>query len=139
MFKILWCLQATISVISSRSYAVSNVACQNMTPIHGSFEPQFSVAKVQVMPHAVKIKRGQLIKVSLLSLSSDSTFRGFLVQARAVQSNMIVGNFLASDESKVIACGNSYSTASHSNPSLKSTQVLSWKAPTDFRGYIKFQ
>lgn len=129
----------TLCFVSGRSFAVSNVACQNMTPIHGNIEPQISISRVQVLPHAVKVNRGKFVKVSLLSLSENSTFRGFLVQARAVDSNLIVGNFIANDDSKVIACGNSYSTASHSNPSLKSTQILTWKAPTDFRGHIRFQ
>lgn len=139
MLKILFCLQLSLGLVSSRSFAVSNVACQNMTPVHGSLEPQITLARVQVIPHAVKLRRGQEIIVSLLSLTSNSSFRGFLVQARTTESNAIVGNFLARAGAKVIVCGNSYSTASHSDPSLKSSQRLTWKAPIDFRGYIRFQ
>lgn len=139
MIAVLWCfLVTTINLSSGRSYAVSSAACQNMTPIHG-VEPQISIANVQVVPHAMRLKRGQEVKVTLRAISKGYAFRGFLVQARDVSTNNILGNFLSGgDEMKVMVCGDSYSTASHSNPSQKSTQVLRWKAPSDFRGFVRF-
>lgn len=129
----------TIICSEARSYAVTNAVCQNMTPAHGSIEPQISIARMQIVPHAFRVRRGQQIKVSLLRVTTDFNYRGFLIQARSVLSDEIVGNFLSTEEMKVMACGNSYSTASHANPTPKTGQVLIWKAPSDFVGSIRFQ
>ena len=136
---ILWVFLAfTTDFSSGRSYAVSTIACQNMTPIHG-VDPQTSIPKVQVLPHVMRLNRGQQIKVSLQTVTPGSTFRGFLVQARDVITNKILGFFLSdNNEMKVMVCGDSYSTVSHSNPSQKSTQILTWRAPSDFRGFVRF-
>lgn len=139
MWKILCWILLSLGSAHCRSAGVSNVACQNMTPIHGSSVPQESIARVQIVPHAYRLKRGQQLKVSLRAVSSNFTFRGFMIQARNVQSNEILGNFLPFSDAKIMACGNSFSTASHSNPTAKSVQLLLWRAPANFRGYVRFQ
>lgn len=65
------------------------------------------------------------------------SFRGFFVQARAIENNQIVGTFVPKNYN-VITCGNSLSTATHQNPSVKQNQVLLWKAPKDFNGFVRF-
>lgn len=139
MWKVLCWILVSLASALCRSAGVSNVACQNMTPIHGSSVPQESIARVQIVPHSYRLKRGQQIKVSLRAVSSNFTFRGFMIQARNVQSNEILGSFLPISDAKIMACGNSFSTASHSNPRAKTVELLLWKAPTNFRGYVRFQ
>lgn len=139
MLLISVCFLLFASSCECRSNGVSNVACQNMTPVHGSSEPQLSISRIQVVPHAFRVKRGQQIKVTLRNVSPEFIFRGFLIQARATQTNEIVGSFIASGAVKVMACGNSLSTASHSSPSAKSTELLHWRAPGNFVGSVRFQ
>lgn len=115
----------------------SNVACQNMTPIHGEILAQISVAKTQIVPHAIKLRRGQQLKLSLRTVATDFTYRGFLIQARS-STNQVLGNFIQTEGVKVMECGNSFSTASHSEPSPKSNHLLIWKAPNNFQGYFRF-
>lgn len=122
----------------ARSYGVSDVVCQNMTPVHGQIEPQLSIARVQVLPHAFKVRRGQRLKVTLQVVSNDFTFRGFLIQARDLQTGETVGNFVTSGKIKVMVCGKSFSTATHANPTSKSSELLLWNAPSDFRGFVRF-
>lgn len=138
MFNHFCVLIAFISSTHSRSFGVSNVACQNMTPIHANNVPQDTMARVQIIPHAIKVKRGQQIKISLRSVESNYTFRGFFIQARG-PADRILGHFLAQDNTKIIPCSDSYSTATHSDPSLKASLLLVWKAPIDYRGGFRFQ
>lgn len=155
MLKVLWYLLMTMSYASSRSYGVSNLACQNMTPVHGDFKPQNSIARVQIVPHVVKVRseqisylitinlvffkvhRGQQIKISLRSVSDDSVFRGFMIQAKS--GSQLVGTFIASSGVKVMNCDNTLASASHSEPSSRNNQIVLWKPPTNFRGYVRFQ
>lgn len=141
MLKALQLLLITLGLdfTQARSYGVSNVACQNMTPNHGGTEAQISIAKVQILPHLFNVSRGKQVKISLQSISSNSSFRGFMIQARGERNNEVLGIFLSTSEAKVMVCGNSYSTASHSNPLSKSLVELLWKAPTNFRGAVRFQ
>lgn len=139
MLLIPLCFLIFANSFECRSNGVSNVACQNMTPIHGSSESQLSISRIQVVPHAFRVKRGQQIKVTLRNVSPEFIFRGFLIQARTTHTNEIVGNFIASGAVKVMVCGNSFSTASHSSPSAKATELLLWKAPANFVGSVRFQ
>lgn len=138
MLKYFWVLIASVELTESRSFGVSNIACYNMTPLHGDNVAADSIAPVQIIPHAIKINRGQQMKVSLRSVESNYTFRGFFLQARG-HANQILGNFIVQNGTKVIDCANSYSTVTHADPSLKSTLVLVWKAPSNYRGGFRFQ
>lgn len=138
MFNNFCVLIAFISSTHSRSFGVSNVACQNMTPIHANNVPQETMARVQIIPHTIKVRRGQQIKISLRSVASNYTFRGFFIQARG-PADRILGNFLAQGNIKIIPCSDSYSTATHSDPSMKASLLLVWKAPLDYRGDFRFQ
>lgn len=127
----------TTTFVDARSNMVSNAACINMTPVHGDFVPQNSTAKVQIVPHAIKMKRGNEIKISLQTTSKTSVFRGFLIQARKVDTNEIIGTFRGRNYN-IVSCGGFPSTASHQNPSTKSSQILFWKSPMNFQGSVRF-
>lgn len=140
MFKVLAWSFLLVNASEGRSFAVSSVACSNMTPAHGDFEAQSSIGTVQIIPQTIRVNRGQQIKVTLRSVSSNFTFRGYFIQARATKNSEILGNFVGGASShKIMVCGNSFSTATHSDPSLKSYELLTWKAPSNFRGYLRFQ
>jgi hypothetical protein len=109
-----------------------------MFPFHGNADAQNYMALVQIVPHAIRVNRGQLLKVTLRSVVANYTFRGFLVEARS-QSNAILGNFMPNQNIKVFTCENSYSAACHADPSGKSEQLLTWKAPRDYRGSVYFR
>ena len=138
MFGIYFFLIALVNLIQCRSNGVSDVACSNLIPIHGDFQPQSSIANVQIVPHAIKINRGQQLKVTMYSSVSDFFFRGFIIQARTVSNNKIVGSFSATPSMKTLLCGYLHSTACHNSPSPKSNLLLVWKAPANFRGNVRF-
>lgn len=139
MMKVICCFLTFTSLVHARSNSViSSVACSNMTPIHGESQPQKSIAKVQIVPHAFKLKRGREIKLSLHTTSASYSFRGFLIQARKTETNEDIENFI-SRNCNVILCGSSYLVASHQNPLLKSSQILVWKAPNNVQGSVRFQ
>jgi hypothetical protein len=140
MSEVYWWLSISlvfqVLFVYSRSFSVSTSACFSMTPEHGNSVPQTSVAKIQIVPHQIKINRGQDVKVSLQRTSNNS-FRGFFVQARNINNNEIVGSFVSRDHN-VISCYSPSSTAIHRNPSAKENQMLIWKAPKHFSGYVRF-
>jgi len=112
-----------------------------MMPLHGNSVTQTSIPPVLILPHSITIARGQQLKITIQNVASNYTFKGFLIQARAdSKSNEILGYFLSPADSsvKIMACGNSYSTVSQADPSQKSNILLYWRAPTHFRGSIKF-
>lgn len=124
------------------SFGIKNTsACITMVPIHGNSISQTSIAPVLILPHSITIARGQQMKITIQSVASNYTFKGFLIQARAVsKSDEILGKFLnpADTYVKIMACGDSYSTVSHGDPSPKLNPVLRWRAPVHFRGFLKF-
>ena len=46
------------SLVDGRSFTVSGSACFDLIPRHGENFPQETVAKIQIIPHKIKIKRG---------------------------------------------------------------------------------
>lgn len=124
---------------------VSNSSCLSMMPNHGNFAPKTSIAPVQILPQSITIIRGQQMKITVRSVASNYTFKGFLIQARAVsQSNEILGTFIApllngENIAKTMLCGHADSTVSHGNSLPKSNFVLTWKSPVNYRGHVRFQ
>jgi len=138
MFRVVRLLLMFVTSTCGSSNGVAEQSvCYNMTPIHGEWEPQnASMAPFLVIPHLIKVNRGQKLKVTLQSVTMDFNFKGFMIQARTESTSMIVGNFLGG---KSMVCAGSYSTATHSEASAKFSKLLTWKAPTDYQGNIRFQ
>lgn len=134
---------ATVSAYCEcASFGIKNTsACTTLVPLHGNSISQTSIPPVLIIPHSITIVRGQQMKITIHSVASNYTFKGFLIQARAVStSSEILGKFFAPKGSsvKIMACGGSFATVSHADPSPKSSFQLQWKSPANFRGSIKF-
>lgn len=142
LFKIFLLMILSNTYCNCASFGIKNTtACFTMIPLHGNSVTQTSIPPVLILPHSITIARGQQLKITIQNVASNYTFKGFLIQARAdSKSNEILGHFLSPADSsvKIMACGNSYSTVSQADPSQKSNILLYWRAPTHFRGSIKF-
>lgn len=130
-------LVMTHALVSARSFSVSNAACDSMTPEHGSNQPQTTIARFQIIPHQIKLNRGQEMKVTLQRTSNNFTFRGFMLQSRDINTNRVVGYFILKNYN-VISCGESSNTATHRDPSQKISETLIWRAPKQYSGFVKF-
>lgn len=124
---------------NGRSYSVDPSACLTFLPEHGEIEPQSDVAKIQIIPHKIKINRGRELKVSLQTTSQNVTFRGFMIQSRDVFTNNIVGNFVSRTHNVISCQGNQVGdTAVHRDPSDKITETFLWRAPMHYSGFVRF-
>ncbi|KAG5674315.1 hypothetical protein PVAND_004292 [Polypedilum vanderplanki] len=125
-----------------RSNGVRDTACDSMIPEHDHYTSHSSIAPIQVLPHTISITRGQQMKITIQSVAKNYIFKGIFIQARAESlSNQILGSFTSPTDNslKTMVCGSSNSAIVHADSTLKSNLLLIWKAPTDFRGFIRFR
>ncbi|XP_078515394.1 putative ferric-chelate reductase 1 [Lissotriton helveticus] len=120
-----------------------SMACDNMLPIHGGYRPQKSLAPYSILVSPTTFKAGDQITVTLQA-NSSTTFKGFLLQARSVGGDFIVGTFRITDtNSQGLQCGNQIngvanSAVSQTSPAHKSSVSVKWIAPPG-SGYIRFR
>ena len=143
MIKVLGIIFVVIVLFnSSWSYpsGAPESQCQAMTPVHGGFLPQQTKSSFELVPEAVVVFQGQLLKITIMPTSTSNEFKGFMIQART-QLNKIVGQFnVDKNELAVLRnCDSENSTATHSSRESKRMMVLEWEAPVDFEGKIHFQ
>merc|ERR1719450_458934 len=111
--------------------------CDSMTPGHGP-QPQTSNPPYQVTVSSSKVSPGGQLTVELQPTGSG-TFKGFLLEARSVEDDSIIGSFVTvNNDGKYVNCGNKPQTAvTHVNNSPKSSVQVKWTAPSDFVGSVK--
>ena len=81
-----------------------------------------------------------IVHVELKSIGKK-TFKGFLLEARNVFGNNIVGSFQnINNDTKYIKCGPNLKSAvtNEKKLGLKKTIKVKWRAPSIFSGRIKF-
>lgn len=81
MFKVLSSFSLLfINLIHGRSFTVSSEACFDMIPKHGENDPQETVAKIQIIPHKINIRRGVESWGELkISEINESEFKRFVI------------------------------------------------------------
>ena len=74
-----------------------------------------------------------------LKPTGSATFIGFLLEARSVEDDSIIGSFVTvNNDGKYVNCGNKPQTAvTHVNKDPKSSVQVKWTAPSDFVGSVK--
>ncbi|XP_072430686.1 ferric-chelate reductase 1-like isoform X3 [Chiloscyllium punctatum] len=117
------------------------VACDTMTPKHGSF-PQKSASPAVITVDKDVFSSKDQVKVTLTVRQSGTSFQGFFIQARdaADLNGGPVGTFTLSDKnSQLLTCGGVKDSAvSHTSSSGKHTIVVLWNPPATKPDHIQF-
>ena len=86
----------------------------------------------------MKVTQGSQVTVELKS-KSGGTFKGFIIEARSVEGNSIIGTFeTVNSDARYLKCDNVLQSAvTHNSPSNKKSVGVKWNAPSDFTGSVK--
>ncbi|XP_053325887.1 putative ferric-chelate reductase 1 [Spea bombifrons] len=119
-----------ITHVTCYSSGLVNVACETMTPRHASNSPQTSEPPYTVSASNYSFSPGDHITVTLQA-NPNVFFKGFLLQARSVPGNNIVGYFNVTDSNaQTLSCSNTEASAvSHTSAINKSNISVLWTAP----------
>nr|XP_033773119.1 putative ferric-chelate reductase 1 [Geotrypetes seraphini] len=126
-------------------YAFGNgrveASCFNMEPKH------HSTAQTSPVPYNITIsqetyKAGDQIIVTLTSNRNDTSFEGFLLQAREASNGEIpLGSFLISnsDDMQALNCSKSFDAVSQTSNKKKTSIQVTWIAPYGFTSDIEIK
>jgi len=127
--------------VSSYSMGAPDSACQALTPGHTNTSPQNGESPSELRLSQQTVVPGQIIQLEL-STNDNSTFKGFIIQARDSKlKDQQVGSFILSgDVASYITCGRGiHNSITHRTSSSKSSIQAQWLAPTDFDGEVIFR
>ncbi|XP_077133559.1 putative ferric-chelate reductase 1 [Ranitomeya variabilis] len=117
------------SHVSTFSNGLVYKACDTMKPEHGTTVPQTTEPPYIVSASSYSYRPADEITVTLQA-NPGMHFEGFLLQARTVPGNEIVGHFIVTaPNSQNLNCGNADSTVTHKDSSSKSSISARWVAP----------
>ncbi|XP_066451091.1 putative ferric-chelate reductase 1 [Eleutherodactylus coqui] len=125
------------SHISTHSNGLVHKACDTMMPEHGTTVPQTTEPPYRVSASSYSYRPADKITVTLQA-NPGTYFEGFLLQARSLPGNEIVGHFIVTDpKSQNLICGeNVNSTVTHTDSSKKSIISTIWVAPASVSSVI---
>ncbi|EMP33184.1 Glycogen debranching enzyme [Chelonia mydas] len=114
-------------------------ACDSMLPSHGNSVSQTTSAPYRISISSTSFDPGNKITVTLQAID-NSSFKGFLLQARAVRGDGIVGTFQIIDpNTQGILCNQIQNSAmSHTNRNSKQNVTAIWVAPPG-TGNVQFR
>uniref|UniRef100_A0A8C5QAV1 Ferric-chelate reductase 1 n=1 Tax=Leptobrachium leishanense TaxID=445787 RepID=A0A8C5QAV1_9ANUR len=125
-----------VAVLSYPSGLVTD-SCFTMLPSHRNNVQQSGTVPFNITVSRNTFYPGDVITVTINAVGSE--FKGFLLQARTLGSNRIVGTFtLTNSRSRILSCNTTDSTVSHINNYLKASITANWTAPTGL-GPIRFR
>ncbi|KAM9378032.1 reelin domain-containing protein 1 [Phaethornis superciliosus] len=126
-----------VSYTTAFSHGASPSACTDMMPKHLRVQLH-SPSNIYVTVHTNMSSYFPGDKVPV-TVRSTRDFMGFLLQARKVSNDKIVGTFIfIPPGSKLLTCSEDGDTVTHSDKSLKRNLSFVWKAPDQPIGNIKF-
>ncbi|XP_075688333.1 putative ferric-chelate reductase 1 [Rhinoderma darwinii] len=116
--------------VSTFSNGLVYKSCDTMMPEHRTV-PQTTEPPYSLSASSYSYRPGVEITVTLQA-NPETYFEGFLLQARTVPGNEIVGHFIVMDpKSQSLTCGeNVNSTVTHKDSSKRSNISALWVAPT---------
>ncbi|XP_075142277.1 putative ferric-chelate reductase 1 [Leptodactylus fuscus] len=105
-------------------------ACNTMTPEHGTSVPQTTEPPYSVSASSYLYRPADEITVTLQA-NPETYFEGFLLQARTIPGNEIIGHFIVTEpKSQTLTCGNNVnSTVTQTDSSKRSNISAVWVAP----------
>ena len=128
------------SMIFHRGFCHPNGApiskCENMLPSHGSL-PQTGRS-----PYIIKVTKsyympGENVRVTIESSGDD--IKGYLIQARQVGANAVIGTFATPPaKGKYLNCGNNQGAITHSDRLAVKTINFDWVPPSGLSGNVSF-
>uniref|UniRef100_A0A8C2FEQ1 Reelin domain-containing protein n=1 Tax=Cyprinus carpio TaxID=7962 RepID=A0A8C2FEQ1_CYPCA len=125
------CVFPAHGVCFSRGASVSS--CVNMKPGHISSFPQHTHSSV-----TIRTSRSVYLPQHTLTVTVQSSraFMGFLLQARSVLEDRLVGGefMLHPPSTHTLSCLSADDTVTHSDKMLKRNLSFSWRAPTQSSG-----
>ncbi|XP_050952887.1 reelin domain-containing protein 1 isoform X2 [Labeo rohita] len=131
------CVFPTHGVCFSRGASVSS--CVTMKPGHISSFPQHTHTHSTV---TVRTSRSVYLPQHTLTVTVQSSraFMGFLLQARSVVEDRVVGGefTLHPPSTHTLSCLSTDDTVTHSDKMLKRNLSFSWRAPTQPSGDLRF-
>lgn len=129
-----------VTCVFSHSTGAPESACFTMTPMHGAALPQTSQPPVMMQLSANSIVGGTRIQITIRPTAANPNFRfrGFMIQARRVGSNEILGTFVESETAATINCSGVSTTSTHRANALRNEQVIEWISPQS-ASYIRLQ
>ncbi|XP_074083536.1 reelin domain-containing protein 1 isoform X2 [Macrotis lagotis] len=126
-----------VSCTDAFSHGASFVACVDMKPRHIRAQLQNPRNNyITIYTNMSSYSPGDKVPVTV---RSRGDFMGFLLQARKVSNDQIVGTFvLIPSGSRLMSCFEEANTVTHSDKSPKRNLSFVWKAPEQPIGDIKF-
>ncbi|XP_056379295.1 putative ferric-chelate reductase 1 [Hyla sarda] len=128
---LLICLAGGLDTVFGYPNGQISASCDSMLPVHGNNGPQSSVSPYNITVSNKTFSPGDVITVTIQSISGTASFKGFLLEARSVGGNWITGTFTTTDpNAQILTCSTQANSAvSHTNNNLKTTISASWTAP----------
>ncbi|XP_045623369.1 putative ferric-chelate reductase 1 homolog isoform X3 [Procambarus clarkii] len=118
------------------SQGAPDTACATRIPKHG-VGPQNSPPPYTITPGSVQVQGGERMLVTL-QVAGNTVFKGFIIQARASDTQKVTGTFFTTDH-KYLNCDNGMNNAvTHKGPADKTKVTLMWEPPSDFAGDVVF-
>ncbi|KAL5016055.1 hypothetical protein ScPMuIL_005644 [Solemya velum] len=112
------------------------MTCGDMMPQHGGNRPLTTAVPYTLSLSKQTYRPGETIIVSLQGVQ-QTTFRGYLIQARPVGRAALVGAFSIPQGSQTVTCGFGGSEGvTHTERSDKQRVTLHWTAPTSSVGSV---
>jgi len=122
------------------SMGAPDSACQAITPGH-NHPPQTDPSPANLSLSSNLVAPGGKITVKLTT-SDNSTFKGFIIQARNMKlKDQQVGSFIVSgDDVSYMTCGRGiHNSITHRKATSKTSIQAQWMAPSDFEGDVIFR
>ncbi|CAL4129978.1 unnamed protein product, partial [Meganyctiphanes norvegica] len=137
--------------VMSYSTGAPPTACLELMPKHGRFAPEFSDPPYRILTDVVSINGTQLIKIVLQAIQVEEyswkTIKGFVLQARKLDSQELVGAFSFQDrrdngmpgDIRYMGCEYGSSAAvTHTNKRPKTELYLTWEPSGYYEGDVVF-
>ncbi|XP_015268813.1 PREDICTED: putative ferric-chelate reductase 1 [Gekko japonicus] len=130
-------LEVFTSTVLSYPSGKIDMACNSMLPMHGTSAPQASPPLYAISVSSTAFNPGDEITVSLTAMN-DSSFKGFLLQAREIGGDVAVGTFrILTPDTQGLVCNNiQNSSVSHTDRRNKQNVSAVWVAPPGLKHVI---
>lgn len=145
MWKVLVLLLVSCENISTLPNGAATAACMHMTPGHGDYSPQATVAPITIVTSTDTLQQGRTM---YLTIQADDgfAFAGFMIQARSLfpspqeEIPQVIGRFHSRPGMGAVNCIDHPpdSVFTHVSPVPKTRIQLIWEAPSDFIGLVTF-
>merc|ERR1712179_2306 len=138
-----------INLVDGYPNGAPTAACREMTPHHRHFTPHTKGSPVTLSVDKTKITPDDNIRVTLEIPEKDQGhhhhdyFKGFLIQARDLNGEEIIGTWKPMDidghpNAKTIQCTNIDDSLTHNRARKIKKLSIFWFPPPNFRGKVRF-